>query len=369
MAVAHQVLPDACRDLRQADFDLGQELDVGDQQEVYERDPYLRHHGVFACPKEGFDLQVLRYPLEEQLDLPSPPVDCGDGRGGQPEVVGQEDIVLVRLSVVEHHATQLPGIGLLGVRELQLHRVVGHDAQSSVRREVLSDDLEPRIPPEPCDEEGSFAVNLLEPCVVAVSLVVRVDAVRFNPEPLPRRADVGHLPVAHDHEARQVPRQVKLRVEPDCPLVRPVVRPVVRGKAERDGRAVEGIEGIVEAEAVPRGQLRAPGQQLVEQRLEHGGVAPVHGVRERRLRDGLHAKVAETSPVGQKTFADLAQGVLAGDLRVEAGQELPPGAEVPAVAVGPGTFDGFFETMSGDELEKLRKDAIVLHGSRIRLWN
>ena len=120
---------------------------------------------------------------------------------------------------------------------------------------------------------------------------------------------------------------------------------------------------------MPRGQLRAPGQQLVEQRLEHGGVAPVHGVRERRLRDGLHAKVAETSPVGQKTVADLAQGVLAGDLRVEAGQKLPPGAEVPAVAVGPGTFDGFFEMMSGDELEKLRKDAIVLHGSRIRLWN
>ena len=88
-----------------------------------------------------------------------------------------------------------------------------------------------------------------------------------------------------------------------------------------------------------------------------------------RQRDGLHAKVVETSPVGQKTVADLAQGVLAGDLRVEAGQELPPGAEVPAVAVGPGTFDGFFETMSGDELEKLRKDAIVLHGSRIRLWN
>ena len=88
-----------------------------------------------------------------------------------------------------------------------------------------------------------------------------------------------------------------------------------------------------------------------------------------RQRDGFHAKVVETSPVGQKTVADLAQGVLAGDLRVEAGQELPPGAEVPAVAVGPGTFDGFFETMSGDELEKLRKDAIVLHGSRIRLWN
>jgi len=36
-----------------------------------------------------------------------------------------------------------------------------------------------------------------------------------------------------------------------------------------------------------------------------------------RQRDGFHAKVVETSPVGQKTVADLAQGVLAGDLRVE----------------------------------------------------
>lgn len=84
MAVAHQMLPEASRDLRQTDFDLAQELDVGDQQKVYEHDPYLRHHGVFACPKEGFDLQVLLYPLEEQFNLPSPLVDCGDGRGSQP---------------------------------------------------------------------------------------------------------------------------------------------------------------------------------------------------------------------------------------------------------------------------------------------
>ena len=204
MAVAHQMLSEAGRDFRQADFDLGQELDVGDQQEVYERDLYQRHHSVFACPKEGFYLQILLYPLEEQLDLPSPLVDCGDGRGGQPEVVGQEDIVLVRLLVVELHVPQFSGIGLLGVLKLQLHYVVGHDAQFPVRDKVLSDDLEPCVLLEPCDEEGSFAVNLLEPCVVAVSLVVRVDAVRFNPEPLARGADVGHLPVAHHHVARQV---------------------------------------------------------------------------------------------------------------------------------------------------------------------
>ena len=369
MVVAHQLLPKPRGDLRQADLDLGQELDVGDQQEMYERHPDLRHHRVLAYAEEGPDLQVLLYPLEEQLYLPSPLVDCGDGRGSQPEVVGQEDVVPVRLLVVEHHAPQFPGIRLLGVLKLQLHHVVGHDAQFFVWGEVQSDNLEPCVLPEPCDEESAFAVNLLEPCVVAVSLVVGVDAVRFNPEPLPRRADVGHLPVAHHHVAGQIAGQVQLRVELDRTLVPAVTRPVVYGKTERDGRAVDGVERVVEAEAMPGGQFRAPGQQLVEQGLEHGRVAPVHGVRERRLRDRLHAKVVEPAPVGQQTVADLAQRVLACNLGIEAGEELPPCGEVLAVAVRAARLGSLFETMSGYELEKLGKDGIVLHCSRIWLWN
>ncbi len=84
-----------------------------------------------------------------------------------------------------------------------------------------------------------------------------------------------------------------------------------------------------------QGQLRAPGQQLVEQGLEHGGGTPVHGVCRRGLRDRLHAEVAEPATVGQQPVADLVQRVLPRDLGVEAGQELPPRAEVLAVAVRP----------------------------------
>ena len=50
--------------------------------------------------------------------------------------------------------------------------------------------------------------------------------------------------------------------------------------------------------------------------------------------------------------------------RVQAGEELPSGGEMLAVAVGAVRFDGFFKTMSGYELEKLGKDGIVMHGSR-----
>ena len=65
--------------------------------------------------------------------------------------------------------------------------------------------------------------------------------------------------------------------------------------------------------------------------------------------------------IGHQTAGDLAQGVFAGDLGVEAGQKLPPCGKVLAVAVPEGRFRLFVETISGDELEKLLKDAIIRH--------
>ena len=65
--------------------------------------------------------------------------------------------------------------------------------------------------------------------------------------------------------------------------------------------------------------------------------------------------------IGRQPAGDLAQGIFAGDLGVEAGQKLPPRGKMLAVAVPGGLRDPFVETISGDELEKLLKDAIVKH--------
>ena len=45
-------------------------FDVREQQIIAHRHPYLSHHSILAGPEEGFDLQVLLDPLEEQLNLP-----------------------------------------------------------------------------------------------------------------------------------------------------------------------------------------------------------------------------------------------------------------------------------------------------------
>ena len=76
---------------------------------------------------------------------------------------------------------------------------------------------------------------------------------------------------------------------------------------------------------------------------------------------GCHAEVIKAALIGCQAAGDLAQGVFAGDLGVEAGQKLPPCGKMLAVAVPGGLFRLFVETISGDELEKLLKDATVKH--------
>lgn len=115
-----------------------------------------------------------------------------------------------------------------------------------------------------------------------------------------------------------------------------------------------------EAEAVTGGEFRVPVQKLLEQVIENRGIAPVHGIDQSGFCDRLHRKMVQSGLVGQKTVAYFTQGVHAGNLRVQTGEELPPGGEMLAIAVGAVHLNGFFKTMPRYELERLRKDSIVL---------
>ena len=65
--------------------------------------------------------------------------------------------------------------------------------------------------------------------------------------------------------------------------------------------------------------------------------------------------------IGRQAASNLTQGVFAGDLCLETGQKLSPRGKMIAVAGPGGHVDLFVKTISGDELEKLLKDAIVIH--------
>ena len=226
---------------------------------------------------------------------------------------------------------------------------------------MLSENLDPSIVFDPRDEEGSLVFDLLKPVQIIVALVEGVDAVRHDDNILLRRPNIGHFAVAQGDKAWNVSGEIEFRVKLDCAFVLPVVRPVVLRQAQIDGRAVDRVERIVKFESVPRCTSDGAFKDLLEKRFENLRQTPVHGIGERRFRHGFHAEVVKTALVGHQPAGDLAQGVFAGDLGVKAGQKLPPCGKMLAVTVPGDRLDLFVETISGDELEKLLKDAIVKH--------
>jgi hypothetical protein len=62
-------------------------------------DPDLRPHSVLGSAVETFDAQVLLDPLEEQLDLPSAPVQ---GANGQCAAWGDDQSNAIRLARHEY---------------------------------------------------------------------------------------------------------------------------------------------------------------------------------------------------------------------------------------------------------------------------
>ena len=65
--------------------------------------------------------------------------------------------------------------------------------------------------------------------------------------------------------------------------------------------------------------------------------------------------------IHEQTRLDLAERILSGELGVENRFELTDCGKMLAVTVAGMFFHAFFKTISGNKLEKLLKDAIVVH--------
>ena len=61
--------------------------------------------------------------LEKQLDLPAQPVQLAHGLGRQGGVVAQKRDALA-VVVLDHYAAQCGGVTLLGIEDLQRHRLI-----------------------------------------------------------------------------------------------------------------------------------------------------------------------------------------------------------------------------------------------------
>jgi len=124
------------------------------------------------------------------------------------------------------------------------------------------------------------------------------------------------------------------------------------------------MKRIMKFESMSRCTCKDPVENFLKKRLEDIRGTPIHGVCESGFRYSGQPQMVETTLIGRKPAGDLTQRIFSCDLCIETSQELLPCTKILAISVAGQIFYGFFKTISGNELEKLLKDVIVVY-SRI----
>jgi len=84
--------------------------------------------------RRSLDAQVLFDPAKEQFDLPTYPIELGDGQGKQGKIVGQEGQPQVLLGIVVGDAAQQIGIALRRADAGEANALVAAHAAGTIDR-------------------------------------------------------------------------------------------------------------------------------------------------------------------------------------------------------------------------------------------
>jgi hypothetical protein len=306
---------------------------VGDQ-----RRQDLDAYRVLAATQEGFDLQMLLDPLEEQLDPPACLVALGNHQRRARQIVGRQHQRRRVVGSRHCHAAQGLGVGVRvtapGMAMTERHFLIGQDRSLGFRRQVAHA-LHPqrRVLLEAGDEAGARCADVVPPGVVAIAFVEDVDRLGFERQPhafVPVVDVGGREAVAAGNLGPRVIQQVQLdalRVARAC-CARPGIEP----------RAFEGETGGVEQVEQLAGVST---QRTLRLRHELAGrvgkdlrVALAIGVGQRGTPDGAGAKVVVMVALAVVARFQYAQAGSTTQVAVDHRHEVTPAAKPFAVFVG-----------------------------------
>ena len=122
---------------------------------------------------------MLLDPFEEQFDLPAAFSERADGRGRQPELVGQEHQRSPRFGVPQADAPQVFGVMLAGVVTIQGDGLIAEDTGRTVCRGRI-DPMGIHVRFGAGDEAGSGQMQHMEPGEIDIAPIHDVDRARLR---------------------------------------------------------------------------------------------------------------------------------------------------------------------------------------------
>jgi hypothetical protein len=323
------------------------QLQVTQDQHGDQRRPYLGLDGIGVCPEEGFDLQVLFDRLEEQLHLPTIPVDCCDCCSRKVEVVGQECKRALAFLVPDFDdSEEMLTVG--NSLAVEVDNLILEDVGAC--RTILHH-LEGGVVLQSGYEVNSLMCQLDEPLVINVASVHDHDRTAFESQPA-RDLDVTGFSVGNHGKRWQVAVMVQKQVELDGPFGPSKLSPVEQGKRQVDDAGIQAYELVLEPK-LPAGAAASHTElTFCQELLKHGLVerpgAVGIGICERgAFRRNANAQVLKLAFAASQSSADLAEAMSPAKLAEQHGDELAPARKSFGCVVGTMLFHGLFEFKTG----------------------
>ena len=316
-----------------------------DQHVCADRDPNLRLDCILAGTQKGLDPKVLLDPFEEQLDLPSLSIECGNHLGAERKVVGQKGQAFAILVFGNNAANHL--------------RIVFGGVVDGEHAGLIADDLCVRAidwlgvsPLKLCvglgsrDKERLRLMNGIKPLVVEVAAIQQIERPWLDNK-IVQHVDLVRLAVRNADKAWDCAPQVEKRMQFDRTLGSTKRCPRVHRQAQIDRSRIERINRCVQIDTerlVDIKRPRNPNQML--------SIVGINLPRPRSVRIGqsiarqrrtTKSHVVQTLGLCTKIDLDVAKRLSISQLRKSHCEELIQAGEV---------LDLVIATMRGDATPK-----------------
>lgn len=359
------------QDFAQAAVDAEFFLDNGDQDVHADRNPDLSPDGVLAGAVEGFDLEVLLDPFEEEFDLPAAFVELWDNEGWQCEIVREEHQTFVGFGIVVTDAPQHVGVLFRSLGPCQANGLVGSQASGLVDRTIGHADVI-QIALGSRDEIGQALDKDIQPGEIDIAAIDHVESAWFQNE-LIEGIDIVNFPVGNVDEAGDRAPQVDQGVEFYRGFVFAESGPWEQRHAQVDGRRIEGVGRFLEIHAkTVRGiqDSRALDQDLSEVGIDFPGARFV-GVGQRAPRNlSPESGVIEFGLESAQAGFDIAQAVAERELGESHGEKLIEARKGLHFVVTLISVDARAEFVHRKKIHDLGEDdASLVHWPIPPVWN
>ena len=299
-------------------------LDDRNQHIGADRNPDLRLHRILALAQKRLDSEVLLDPLEEQLHLPSLPIQRRNQFWLQRKIVGQKRHAFALL-VLDDDAAQRDRVVLARIKHRKCAHLIADNVGILAIHRLRIPAREPGIPLGTGDEEGQRLMDREQPPEIQITPVEQVIGARLDHQ-LVERIDLVRLAVGDVDEGRDTAANIQQRMQLDRGFGLAKRGPGIDRQAQIDGGGVEGVNSGVQIEGQWLAGVERAGD--ANQMLGEVGVdLPRPGrvrLSQRIARDRLRAKAHVVQPgrLCAKIDLDIAQRLARGQLRKSHGEEL-----------------------------------------------